>query len=151
MAIAEKFGSELDMRDDSPAGDDQQVREDVKNLLRFTEQMLATREKTVFDIAEYPIRLTSQERQLKRSRTVCTTFHWRGITLSVSVISSPSLESLPPQQAQALGAGTTTRSRGKCAGRGARTGLRNAGDGRQRSSIKPSKANQAACGSPHLL
>jgi hypothetical protein len=51
------------MRDDSLAGDDQQVREDLKNLLRFTEQMLATREKTVFDIAEYPIRLT--ERDLK--------------------------------------------------------------------------------------
>jgi hypothetical protein len=49
------------MRDDSLAGDDQQVREDLKNLLRFTEQMLATREKTVFDIAEYPIRLTERD------------------------------------------------------------------------------------------
>ena len=49
------------MRDDSLAGDDQQVREDLKNLLRFTEQMLATREKTIFDIAEYPIRLTERD------------------------------------------------------------------------------------------
>ena len=49
------------MRDDSLAGDDQQVREDLKNLLRFTEQMLATREKTVFDITEYPIRLAERD------------------------------------------------------------------------------------------
>ena len=71
--------------------------------------------------------MTSQERQLKRSRTVCSTFHWRGITSSVSVTSSPSLESLPPQHGQALGAGSTTRSRGRCPGRGARTGLRAGG------------------------
>jgi very-short-patch-repair endonuclease len=49
------------MPDDSLAGDDQQTREDLKNLLRFTEQMLATREKTTFDIAEYPIRLTERD------------------------------------------------------------------------------------------
>ena len=60
-AMAERFRSELDMRDDSLAGDDQQVREDLKNFLRFTEQMLATKENTVFDIAEYPIRLTEPD------------------------------------------------------------------------------------------
>ena len=49
------------MRDVSLADDKQQAREDLKNLLRFTEQMLATREKTVFDIAEYPIRLTERD------------------------------------------------------------------------------------------
>lgn len=49
------------MRDVSLADDNQQAREDLKNLLRFTEQMLATREKTVFDIAEYPIRLTERD------------------------------------------------------------------------------------------
>ena len=51
--------------------------------------------------------------------------HCRGITSSVSVTSSPSLASLlEPQQAQALGPGTTTRSRGRCAGNGWRDGLR---------------------------
>jgi hypothetical protein len=43
-------------------------------------------------------------------------------TSSVSVTSSPSLASLPPQHGQA-GAGITTRSRGRCAGKGARTGF----------------------------
>ena len=42
---------------------------------------------------------------------------------SVSVMVSPSLASLPPQQGQLVGAGRTTRSRGKCAGRGPRTGF----------------------------
>ena len=37
-------------------------------------------------------------------------------------MSSPSLDSLPPQQGQAVGDGRTTRSRGRWAGRGARTG-----------------------------
>ena len=50
------------------------------------------------------------------------TFHLIGSTSSVSVVSSPSLDSLPPQQGQAVGDGRTTRSRGRWAGRGARTG-----------------------------
>src|SRR5271167_480390 len=53
----------------------------------------------------------SQLRQVNFSRTVCTTFHCRGTTSSVSVTSSPSLASLPPQHGQAAGAGITTRSR----------------------------------------
>jgi hypothetical protein len=58
------------------------------------------------------------------SRTVWITFHWRGITSNVSVMSSPSLQSLSePQQAQISGAGMTTRSRGRCSGRGFRDGL----------------------------
>ena len=52
------------------------------------------------------------------------TFHCRGITSSVSVTSSPSLRKIPPQHGQAAGPGRTTRSRGRCAGNGARTGLR---------------------------
>jgi hypothetical protein len=64
------------------------------------------------------------DRQLNFSRTVWITFHWRGTTSSVSVTSSPSLDSLPPQAGQAQGAGMTTRSRGRCAGNGARTGRR---------------------------
>ncbi len=71
----------------------------------------------------------SHDRQAKRSRTVWITpdqvggrlFHRRGTTSSVSVTSpdqvggrlSPSLDSVPPQQGQAAGAGTTTRSRGR--------------------------------------
>src|ERR687886_2068865 len=62
----------------------------------------------------------SQERQENRSRTVWMTFHRIGSTSSVSVTSSPSLDSLPPQQGQAAGPGRTTRSRGRWAGRGAR-------------------------------
>src|SRR6188472_1584600 len=50
------------------------------------------------------------------------TFHLIGSISSVSVVSSPSLDSLPPQQGQAVGDGRTTRSRGRWAGRGARTG-----------------------------
>jgi hypothetical protein len=45
------------------------------------------------------------------------------MTSSVSVMSSPSLDSrAPPQQAQATGPGTTTRSRGRCSGNGWRDG-----------------------------
>jgi hypothetical protein len=50
-------------------------------------------------------------RQLNFSRTVWITFHCRGTTSSVSVTSSPSFTSLPPQAGQAHGAGMTTRSR----------------------------------------
>src|SRR5512134_3148296 len=39
----------------------------------------------------------SHDRQVNFSRTVWITFHCRGITSSVSVTSSPSLTSLPPQ------------------------------------------------------
>jgi hypothetical protein len=39
------------------------------------------------------------------------------------VMSSPSLANLPPQHGQALGPAMTTRSRGRCAGNGARTGF----------------------------
>ena len=67
--------------------------------------------------------ILSQRRQVNFSRTVWITFHCRGTTSSVSVMSSPSLASLPPQHGQALGAGITTRSRGRCAGNGARTGF----------------------------
>lgn len=65
----------------------------------------------------------SQSRQEKRSRTVWTTFHRRGTTSNVSVTSSPSFDSRPPPQVgHAHGAGTTTRSRGRCAGNGCRDG-----------------------------
>src|SRR6516162_6615913 len=67
----------------------------------------------------------SQSRQVNFSRTICTTFHCRGTTSSRSVTSSPSLASLcEPQQPQALGPGTITRSRGRCAGNGLRADLR---------------------------
>lgn len=61
------------------------------------------------------------------SRTCWMTFQLRGITSSVSVISSPSLSSRAlPQHRQLLGAGSTIRSRGRCAGNGRRAGrLRN--------------------------
>src|SRR5512134_1982925 len=68
--------------------------------------------------------IRSHARQLNFSRTVWITFHCRGITSSVSVTSSPSLTSLPWQHGQTEGATMTTRSRGRCAGSGARTGLR---------------------------
>src|SRR5215203_4659478 len=64
----------------------------------------------------------SQERHENRSRAVWITFHLMGSTSSVSVMSSPSLDSLPPQHGHAVGPGMTTRSRGRWAGRGARTG-----------------------------
>ena len=38
-----------------------QVREDLKNLLRFAEELLATGDKVVFDIGEYPIHLTERD------------------------------------------------------------------------------------------
>jgi len=67
----------------------------------------------------------SQARQVNFSRTVWITFHWRGTASSVSVTSSPIFDSLSePQHAQAVGGGTTTRSRGICAGNGLRAGLR---------------------------
>ena len=59
----------------------------------------------------------SHARQVNFSRTVWITFHCRGTTSSVSVMSSPSLASLPPQHGQAVGPGITTRSRGRCAGK----------------------------------
>ena len=50
-------------------------------------------------------------------------FQRRGITSSVSVISSPSFDSrADPQQGQRSGAARTTRSRGRCAGNGRREG-----------------------------
>ena len=50
----------------------------------------------------------SQSRQANLSRTVWMTFHERGITSSVSVTSSPSLESrLPPHAGHEHGAETT--------------------------------------------
>jgi hypothetical protein len=67
--------------------------------------------------------IASQLRQLYFSRTVWITFQRRGTTSSVSVTLSPSFDSLPPQQGQADGLGSTTRSRGRCAGSGPRTGL----------------------------
>ena len=65
----------------------------------------------------------SESRQLKRSRTVWITFQRRGTASSVSVTSSPSLESrADPQHGQASGAARTTRSRGRCSGKGRREG-----------------------------
>ena len=65
----------------------------------------------------------SQSRQVNFSRTCWITFHWRGITSSVSVMSSPSLRSrVPPQHGQVVGPGSTTRSRGRCSGKGWRAG-----------------------------
>jgi hypothetical protein len=56
----------------------------------------------------------SQSRQVNFSRTCWTTFQDFGITSNVSVMSKPSLDSrAPPQQAQATGPGTMTRSRGR--------------------------------------
>ena len=67
--------------------------------------------------------IVSQSRQVNFSRTCWITFHCRGMTSSVSVTSSPSLRSAsPPQQLQAVGPGTTTRSRGRCSGNGLRAG-----------------------------
>ena len=66
-----------------------------------------------------------QSRHVNFSRTVWITFHRRGITSSVSVTSSPIFDSpSDPQHVQAMGAGTTTRSRGRCSGKGLRDGLR---------------------------
>lgn len=56
--------------------------------------------------------IVSQSRQVNFSRTVSITFHWRGSTSSVSVISSPNFDSLlPPLHGQLVGASMTTRSR----------------------------------------
>ncbi len=67
----------------------------------------------------------SQARQEKRSRTVWITVHWRGTTSSVSVTSSPIFDRrMSPQHGQAVGAGTTTRTRGSWAGKGWREGFR---------------------------
>ena len=56
----------------------------------------------------------SQSRHENFSRTVWITFHRRGMTSSVSVMSSPSLDSFDdPQQGQLSGAAITTRSRGR--------------------------------------
>ena len=61
--------------------------------------------------------IVSQSRQENFSRTVWITFHWRGITSSVSVMSSPSFDSfVEPQHGQLAGAGITMRSRGRCSG-----------------------------------
>src|SRR5262249_22624957 len=50
--------------------------------------------------------IVSQERQLNFSRTCSVTNHCRGITSSVSVMSSPTFESLvPPQQGHDVGPG----------------------------------------------
>jgi hypothetical protein len=50
--------------------------------------------------------IVSQERQLHFSRTCSVTHHWRGITSSVSVTSSPIFESLvPPQHGHEVDAG----------------------------------------------
>jgi len=50
--------------------------------------------------------IVSQERQENFSRTCSVTNHCRGTTSSVSVMSSPTLESLvPPQHGQHVGAG----------------------------------------------
>ena len=67
--------------------------------------------------------IVSQSRHENFSRTVWITFHWRGITSSVSVMSSPSFDSfVEPQQGQLSGAAMTTRSRGRCSGNGLRDG-----------------------------
>lgn len=67
--------------------------------------------------------IVAQARQENFSRTVWITFHWRGMLSSVSVTVSPSLHSLSePQHGQVAGAGTTTRSRGRCSGKGWRDG-----------------------------
>jgi hypothetical protein len=68
--------------------------------------------------------IASQARQVNFSRTVWITFQDRGTTSSVSV-TSPSFDSFTePQHGQLVGAGTTTRSRGRCSGKGLRTGWR---------------------------
>jgi transposase len=68
--------------------------------------------------------IVSHARHTNFSRTVWITFHRRGMLSRVSVTVSPSLHRAPPQQGHAVGPGMTTRSRGRCAGRGPRTGLR---------------------------
>ena len=61
----------------------------------------------------------SQSRQVNFSRTCWITFHYRGITSSVSVMSSPSLRSRSlPEHRQTVGPGSTTRSRGRWSEKG---------------------------------
>src|SRR5277367_4358975 len=61
----------------------------------------------------------SQSRQVNFSRTCWITFQDLGMTSSVSVTSSPSLDNRAlPQQRQAVGPGTITRWRGRCSGKG---------------------------------
>jgi hypothetical protein len=65
----------------------------------------------------------SQSRQVNFSRTCWITFHCRGMTSSVSVMSSPNLRSRGlPQHKHCVGPGSTTRSRGRCSGKGWRAG-----------------------------
>ena len=60
-----------------------------------------------------------QSWQVNFPRTCCITFQRRGITSSVSVTSSPSLRGrAPPQHRPLTGAASTTRSRGRCSGKG---------------------------------
>src|SRR5437899_11803522 len=67
--------------------------------------------------------IASQFRHENFSRTFWITFHCRGMTSSVSVMSSPSFDSFEePQQGQLPGSATTTRSRGRCSGNGLRDG-----------------------------
>lgn len=53
--------------------------------------------------------MVSHGRHENFSPTVWITWYWRGTTSSVSVMSSPILETLPPQHGQALGLGSTRR------------------------------------------
>src|SRR5437016_1240822 len=65
----------------------------------------------------------SQSRQVNFSRTCWITFHCRGITSRVSVMSSPNLRRRGlPQHRQTVGPGSITRSRGRCSGKGWRAG-----------------------------
>ena len=67
--------------------------------------------------------IVSQERQENFSRTCWITFQHDGTCSNVSVTSSPILRNvLPPQHGHAVGAGWTTRSRGRCSGNGRRAG-----------------------------
>lgn len=73
--------------------------------------------------------IASQSRQLNFSRTVSMTLNRRGISSSVAVTSSPSLDSLlPPQHGQFVGAAIITRSRSMLSGNGLRIGRRRWGE-----------------------
>ena len=97
--------------------------------------------------------IASHWRQENRSRTVWITFHWRGTTSSVSVTSSPSFESfVDPQHGQFVGAAITTRSRGKCSGKGFRAGRLRSKDltkveGAERSAANSSSVASASASS----
>jgi hypothetical protein len=92
--------------------------------------------------------IASQSRQLKRSRTVWTTFQRAGTRSAVSVTVSPSLLSrVDPQHGQLVGAGSTTRSRGRWAGKGLRDGLRRAGAPAIRSAAASSSPAEASSSS----